>query len=74
MGSMESVNVGVFYKRRNITLDLLSVRRTGIMRVYLFCLSALIERHEPVQKVITGSVVVVAASVIWEVIAEGRSG
>ena len=50
------------------TFDLLGVRCTSIVRVYLLCCRILIERHETMQQVVASSVVVVTAGVVGEII------
>ena len=53
-------------------LDLLGIRRTRIMRVDLLRRRALVERHEAVEQVRARRVVVVAAGVVREVVAQWR--
>lgn len=40
------------------------------MRVYLLCRGALVERDKAVEKIRAGSIIVVAASVVGEVVAQ----
>ena len=52
------------------TLDLLGICCAGVVRIDLLGRSALIERDEPVKQVVACCVVVVAAGVVGEVVAE----
>ena len=52
------------------TFDLLGICCTGVVCVNLLRRCALVEGDETAEKVRAGSVVVVATSVIWEVITE----
>jgi len=49
--------------------NLLRIRRTRIMRIYLFRSCALVEGYETMEEVIACGVVVVSAGVVWEVVA-----
>ena len=52
------------------TLDLLGIRRASVMRVNLLRRGALVEGDEAVEQVVACCVVVVAAGVIGEVVAQ----
>ena len=52
------------------TLDLLGIRCAGVVRVDLLRRCALVERHEAVKEIVACCVVVVAAGVVGEVVAE----
>jgi hypothetical protein len=54
--------------KRTLTLDLLGIRRTCIMCVYLLCGCALVERDEAVEEVVACGIVVVSTVVVWEVV------
>jgi len=51
-----------------LTLDLLSVSGTRVVRINLLSSSALVQRDETMQQVIAGSIVAVAPSVVREVV------
>ncbi len=55
------------YKRAH-TLDLLCIRRTCIMRVYLLGCSALVEADEPMEEVVACGVVIGSSLVVGEVV------
>lgn len=55
-----------------LTFDLLSVRCTSIVCVYLLCCGILIECHETVQQIVACSVVVITAGIVWEIITQWR--
>ena len=57
-------------KGRQRTFDLLGISRTGIMGVNLFCRRVLIQRDESMKEVFAGKVVIIATSIVWEVIAK----
>lgn len=52
----------------SLTLDLLRVRRAGVMRVDLLRGRALVKRDKAVQEVVTRGIVVLAAVVVGEVV------
>lgn len=54
----------------SLTLDLLGICCTCVVGVYLLRRRALVERHEPVQKVVACCVIIVATSIIGEVVAQ----
>lgn len=54
------------------TFDLLGVGSTGIMSIYLFGGGALVQGYETMQQVVTGSIIVVATSIIGEIVAQWR--
>lgn len=55
------------------TLDLLRISRACVMRIYLFRRRGLVEGDEAVEEIVACRVVVVPASIIWEVVAERRT-
>ena len=57
-----------------LTFDLLSIRRTCVVRVDLLRRRVLIKGHESVEEVFAGCVVVVTTGVIREVISQRRVG
>jgi hypothetical protein len=54
----------------SLTFDLLSVGSASIMGIYLFCCCILIKRDETVKEIFACKVIVVATSVVGEVIAK----
>ena len=61
------------YKRAH-TLDLLCIRRTRIMRIYLLGCGALVEADEPMEKVVAYDVIIGTSLIVREVILKGRTG
>ena len=60
------------YKRAH-TLDLLCIRRTRIMRIYLLGCGALVEADEPMEKVVACGVVIGTSLIVGEIILKGRT-
>jgi len=56
------------------TLNLLRIRGTRIMRVYLLGRCALVEADESMEEVVAGGVVIGAPLVVGEIVSEGRAG
>jgi len=53
-----------------LTFDLLGIGGTSVMSIYLFRRSALVERDETVQQVITSGIVIITTRIIWEIITQ----
>ena len=58
------------YKRAH-TLDLLCIRRTRIMRIYLLRRRALVEADEPMEEVVACSVIIGSSLIVREVVLKG---
>ena len=56
-----------------LTLNLLGIGSAGVVSVDLLCRGALVEGNKSLQKVVTGSIVIIAASEIGEVISQWRT-
>jgi len=56
------------------TLNLLRIRGTHIMRMYLLGRCALVEADESMKEVVAGGVVIGTPLVVGEVVSEGRAG
>lgn len=61
-------------QRNTLTFNLLRIRHTSEVRVYLFGCCALVEGYESVEEVVAREVVIVAAGKVGEVVAERRAG
>jgi hypothetical protein len=55
---------------RALTSDLLGIRCAGIVRIYLLSCCVLVERNETVKQIVASGVIIVATSVVWEVVAK----
>lgn len=58
------------WKTPRLTLNLLGIGSAGVVGVDLFRRGALVEGNKPLQKVVTGSVVIIATIIIREVISQ----
>ena len=70
-------NVSRFITRNNErehTLNLLYIRRTGIIRIYLLCRRALAKADEPMEEGVASGVVAGSSLVVGEVVIERRVG
>jgi hypothetical protein len=59
--------------KRAHTLDLLCIRRTRIMRIYLLRRRALVEAAKPMEEVVACGIAIGTFLIVWEVIRKGRT-
>jgi hypothetical protein len=59
--------------KRAHTLDLLCIRRTRIMRIYLLGCGALVEADEPMEEVVACGVVVGSSLIVGEIVLKRRT-